>query len=157
MGSISCHITPLVINSPGSGHTHTQTHTHTDDPHRINLKKPGACRPQASACLAIPHWPILILSHLVVHHHWTNLRTVKILCREIHLSLPFLDMYIAICFSSGAALHSRCTHVFHSLQVSLLALTSFGSLTLINMDGSYHFALRTMRPDEVIWLDSSYI
>ena len=30
MGSISRHITPLVINSLGGGHTHTQTHTHTD-------------------------------------------------------------------------------------------------------------------------------
>ena len=37
MRSISHHITPLVINSLGCGHTHT----HTDDPHRINFKKPG--------------------------------------------------------------------------------------------------------------------
>ena len=29
MESISCHITPLVINSLGSGHTHTHTHTQT--------------------------------------------------------------------------------------------------------------------------------
>ena len=28
MGSISHHITPLVINSLGGGHTHTHTHTH---------------------------------------------------------------------------------------------------------------------------------
>ena len=48
MESISCHITPLVINSLGGGHTHTHTHTHahththTDDLHRINFKKPGA-------------------------------------------------------------------------------------------------------------------
>ena len=28
MGSISCHITPLIINSLGAG-THTHTHTHT--------------------------------------------------------------------------------------------------------------------------------
>ena len=26
MGSISCHIMPIVINSLGGGHTHTQTH-----------------------------------------------------------------------------------------------------------------------------------
>ena len=37
MGSISCHITPLVINS-----LRVDTHTHTDDTHRINFKKPGA-------------------------------------------------------------------------------------------------------------------
>ena len=30
MGSISCHITPLVINSLGGGHTHKHTNTHTD-------------------------------------------------------------------------------------------------------------------------------
>ena len=51
MGSISRHITPLVINSLGGGHTHThantQIHTHTDDPHRINFKKPGTHRPMA--------------------------------------------------------------------------------------------------------------
>ena len=29
MGSISHHITPLVINSLGGGHTHTRTHMHT--------------------------------------------------------------------------------------------------------------------------------
>ena len=29
MGSISHHITPLVIDSLGGGQTHTQTHTHT--------------------------------------------------------------------------------------------------------------------------------
>ena len=28
----------------------------------------------------IPRWPILIMCHLVVHHHWTNLQTMKILC-----------------------------------------------------------------------------
>ena len=37
MGSISHHITPLVINSLGGGHTHT--HTFAD---RSNSKKPGA-------------------------------------------------------------------------------------------------------------------
>ena len=71
MGSISCYITPLVINSLGGGythihththththihthtrkHTHTHTHTHTDDPHSINFKKPGTCRPVAGAHL----------------------------------------------------------------------------------------------------------
>ena len=29
MRSISCHITPLVINSLVGGHTYTHTHTHT--------------------------------------------------------------------------------------------------------------------------------
>ena len=47
MGFISHHITPLVINSFGNGHTHTHTHAHTDDPHRINFKKPGARWPMA--------------------------------------------------------------------------------------------------------------
>ena len=48
MGSISCHITPIVINTLMGGHTHKNTHTHihththTDDPHRINFKKPDA-------------------------------------------------------------------------------------------------------------------
>ena len=40
MGSVSCHITPLVINSLGGRHTRKHTHTHTDDPHRFNFKKP---------------------------------------------------------------------------------------------------------------------
>ena len=42
MESISHHITLLVINSLGGGHTHTHANTHTDDPHRFNFKKPGA-------------------------------------------------------------------------------------------------------------------
>ena len=46
MGSISHHITPLVINSLGGGHTHTHTHTRIH-PHRNNTKKPGARRPRA--------------------------------------------------------------------------------------------------------------
>ena len=40
MGSISYHITPLVINSLGGRHTHTHTHTRTHT-HTHN-KKPGA-------------------------------------------------------------------------------------------------------------------
>ena len=55
MEFISHHISPLVIDSLGGGHTHThthkhtsthtntQSHTHTDNPHRTNFKKPGAC------------------------------------------------------------------------------------------------------------------
>ena len=43
MESISHHITPLVIDSLGGGHTHANTHT--DDPHMFNFKKPGARRP----------------------------------------------------------------------------------------------------------------
>ena len=42
MGSISHHITPLVINSLGDGHTHARIQTFAD---RSNSKKPGA------------HWP----------------------------------------------------------------------------------------------------
>ena len=39
MGFISRHITPLVINSLGGGHTHTSTHTHTYIRlHRNNFK-----------------------------------------------------------------------------------------------------------------------
>ena len=46
METISRHIMPLVINSLGADtHKQIHTHTHTDDPHRINFKKPGACRP----------------------------------------------------------------------------------------------------------------
>ena len=44
MGSISRHITPLVIMSLEDGHTHTHTHTHKHTyrcPHRNNFKKPG--------------------------------------------------------------------------------------------------------------------
>ena len=53
MGSISHHIMPLVIDSLRGGHTHARKHTytHTDDLNRINFKKPGMCRPVASAHL----------------------------------------------------------------------------------------------------------
>ena len=64
MGSISRHITPLVINSLGGGHTrkhtHTHIHTHTDDPHRINFKKPGVRRPQAGARLVLKKQSMLL-------------------------------------------------------------------------------------------------
>ena len=46
MGSISHHITPLVINSLGGGHTHTHILKFVD---RSNTKKPGVCRPAAAA------------------------------------------------------------------------------------------------------------
>ena len=46
MGSISHHITPLVIDSLGADthiHTHTHTHTHIQKfADRSNTKKPGA-------------------------------------------------------------------------------------------------------------------
>ena len=43
MGSISHHITPLVINSLWGRQTDRHTHTHTyTRPHRINSKKPDA-------------------------------------------------------------------------------------------------------------------
>jgi len=45
-GSISHYIMPLVINSLGGG-----GHTHKDFVDRSNFKKPGACRPKASAFL----------------------------------------------------------------------------------------------------------
>ena len=81
MGSISRHITPLVINSLGviththihastRMHAHTRTHTHTHThkhthtyrhPHRNNFKKPGAHRPVACTCL----WP----SHAWFNNH----------------------------------------------------------------------------------------
>ena len=57
MGSISRHITPLVINSLGGRHTHANTHTHThthmhtDNLYRINFKKPGTRWPRAGAYL----------------------------------------------------------------------------------------------------------
>ena len=43
MGSVSYHITPLVINSLRDGHT--QTNTHIDIHGQSNFKKPGARRP----------------------------------------------------------------------------------------------------------------
>ena len=54
MGSISHHITPLVINSLGGGHTHTHANTHTriqTFADRSNSKKPGVCRLVAGAHL----------------------------------------------------------------------------------------------------------
>ena len=72
MGSISHHITPLVNNSIGGGHTHTtthtphphahthpcphthahtHTHTHTQTSSQNNVKKPGIYQPAAGAHL----------------------------------------------------------------------------------------------------------
>ena len=43
--SYGLYITPLVTNGLRRGHAHTHTHMHTNEPHRINFKKPCACRP----------------------------------------------------------------------------------------------------------------
>ena len=55
MGSISHHITPLVINSLRAdthANTHTHTHTHIQTfMDRSNSKKPGARQPEAGTCL----------------------------------------------------------------------------------------------------------
>ena len=50
MGSIACHITPLVINSFGVDtqthkHTHTDSNTHTDICTEIILRNQGQCVP----------------------------------------------------------------------------------------------------------------
>ena len=49
MRFMSHHITLLVINSLGCGHTdthrHTDTNTHINDLHRTSFKKPGRCAP----------------------------------------------------------------------------------------------------------------
>ena len=50
-GSISHHITPLVINSLGGGHSHTHTHKHTQITDKSNFKKPVTRRPKAGTCL----------------------------------------------------------------------------------------------------------
>ena len=51
IGSISYHITTLVITSLGGGHTHTHTNMHTDIRRQSNSKKPGMHQPAAGACL----------------------------------------------------------------------------------------------------------
>ena len=57
MGSISCHITPLVINSLRV-ERHTQAHIHTYGcPHRNNCKKPGE------------HWPAAGMHGLQSFYH----------------------------------------------------------------------------------------
>ena len=45
MESMSHHITPLVVDSLGGGHTHTraQKYMHTDIHGQSNSKKPGTC------------------------------------------------------------------------------------------------------------------
>ena len=55
MGWISCHITPLVINSLRGTYTHTHTHTHTRAHTNFldkgNLKKPDMHWPAAGMYL----------------------------------------------------------------------------------------------------------
>ena len=81
-------------------------------------------------CSTIPfwlhHWPILVMSYLVVHHHWINARNIL---WEIHLWFHFRSAYL---FAFLLVLLYSMVHVCFStlLQASLLALTSFGSLAL---------------------------
>ena len=60
MGFISCHITPLVINSLGGRHTHKHTHIYRR-PHWNNFKKPGTC---TLACIRLVPGLITWSSHL---------------------------------------------------------------------------------------------
>ena len=69
--SISCHITPLVINSLWRRHTHTNTHA--DNPHRINVKKPGACQPVAGVWLAHAWFKNLLYSMYIFSVCCTNM------------------------------------------------------------------------------------
>ena len=79
---------------------------------------------------------LLVMSYLVVHLYWIN--PWKFLS-EVHLSFHFW-MRIYLLFP-GVAIHvvwSMC--VFPHLQVSPLALTSFGSLALwLTWMVSFHF------------------
>ena len=59
MGSISRHITPLVINSLGGGHTHTHTNTHTD------VRTGTILRKQAQK-----HIMVVISIRIVVHENY---------------------------------------------------------------------------------------
>jgi len=57
-GSISHHITLLVINSLGGGHTNTQIHTHTHITDKSNFKKPSACFDRCMPGLKITSYTI---------------------------------------------------------------------------------------------------
>ena len=67
IGSISCHITPLVINSLGGGHTHTHTNMHTDICRQSNSKKPGMRQPQPGRWLWVQdnRWNAIDIQSLV--------------------------------------------------------------------------------------------
>ena len=80
----------------------------------------------------IPHWSrrwlILIMSYLVVHHHWIN--------PGMFLSNTFVSPFSgAYLFTFLLVLPYSMVHACFSplLQVSLLALTSLGSLALIRI------------------------
>ena len=63
MGSISCHITPLVVDSLGCAHTHIHMSTYIC-PHRNNLKKPGMHRLQASTCTQFNDWQTTVINQV---------------------------------------------------------------------------------------------
>ena len=75
IGSISCHIIPLVIHSVGGGHTHTHTIKHTyiqTFADRSNSKKPGVWRPSCTWFKNVPKYlsylSKMCLMHTLPHH-----------------------------------------------------------------------------------------
>ena len=93
--------------------------------------------------LAAQDYPSLVNSYYVSSCSlslWTNLR--KILCRETNVSFHFLLVL------SGIQL-VWWTHIFIHFASFSVILHLVWQPDLINMDGSYHFGLRTMRP---VWI-----
>ena len=113
MGSISHHITPLVINSLGGRHTHTQTHTrkhtHANTHTRILSRTEAILKNQAHAGL----WPACTW----FKNH--NYSTGKIVC--IYYIYPYKSrVYINTCAQINTAVqHSKVinTCVKYSLLI----------------------------------------
>ena len=114
MGSISCHITPLVINSLGGRHTHTRKHTHTHTriqtfKDRTNSKKPGAL-----ACgWCTPGLKIQQLhSYIYQKPLITGIQCIKPLnvLQTFNMNKLYPDPSIRIFFAKTLTVHSQLLH-----------------------------------------------
>ena len=100
MGSISCHITPLVINSLGGGHTHTNTHT--------DVRTETILRNQASAGL----WPVRFWFKNTLHGNhlgWERLVSLANTYNSIRQCSPHQLLHFIISCNNT---HSSLANIF---------------------------------------------
>ena len=112
MGSISHHITPLVINSLGGGHTHAHTHTHTHTHTRTHTHTQAYRR----------SWTEAILRNQVHAGLWPARAWFKKLSFIIHINQTSIcdsDFFVGCSKSTG--MHSSINSVPPHLSAYMTA------------------------------------
>ena len=94
MGSVSCHITPLVINGPGGGHTHMQTHIMVI--HTGSILRNQAC----ASCRPTRAWfknrAVLSFQNIVYVAMWSLVMYSKYLAQNLLKEQMMIKLYTMV-------------------------------------------------------------